>query len=160
MVAALALAGCAENYKLNKFISDGTPEEFGILPKEPLELPENLTALPAPTPGATNRTDPQPLGNAVEVLGGNRNALVPGGVPASDGALLNAAGRFGVADGIRGTLAAEDAAFQRRAKIFNVKLVRDDEYRKAYRRFLLDAGAELLRFRRAGVQTPTQPPRR
>ncbi|KNG94863.1 DUF3035 domain-containing protein [Pseudaestuariivita atlantica] len=161
LVSALVLAACGgDNYRLNKFISDGTPEEFGIVPKEPLEIPDDIRAqsLPQPTPGQANRTDPQPLGNAVEVLGGNRAALNATGVPASDSALIAQAGRFGVAPNIRATLKAEDEAFLKRAKLFNVKLVRDDEYRKAYRRFILDAAAEILRFRRAGVRTPTVPP--
>lgn len=160
LMAALALGACGKNYKLNKFISDGTPEEFGIVPREPLTLPQNLAELPTPTLGQTNRTDPTPLGNAVEVLGGDRNALQATGVPASDTALIGHTARFGVDGNIRQTLKTEDDAFLRRAKLFNVKLVRDDEYRRAYRRFLLDAEAEAARLRRAGVQTPTAPPER
>ncbi|MGR3503447.1 DUF3035 domain-containing protein [Pseudaestuariivita sp.] len=163
LAATLLLTACGgENYRLNNFVSDGTPEEFGIVPREPLELPDGLAAqsLPQPTPGGSNRTDQTPLSNAVAALGGSRGALAATGVPARDAGLVNSAGRFGIASDIRETLAAEDAAFLRRAKLFNVKLIRDDEYRKAYRRSLLDARAELERFRRAGVQTPTVPPRR
>jgi hypothetical protein len=36
------------------------PDEFGIIPPKPLEMPEDLAALPEPTPGGANRTDRDP----------------------------------------------------------------------------------------------------
>lgn len=139
--------------------SRGAPEEFAIVPNKPLAQPETYTALPAPTPGGNNRTDQTPLADAVAVLGGAPSRLaLTGGVPASDSALLGAATRFGLQGNIRGMLAEEDLAFRKRRALFNWRLVRDDEYLRAYRPQRLDAQSELVKFRRAGAMTPSAPP--
>lgn len=135
-----------------------SPEEFSILPVKPLEIPETLNQLPQPTPGRANRTDPTPNADAVAVLGGNPGALAPAGVPAADGALLSHAGRFGTDPAIRSELAEEDYAFRKRRSLFTWRLVPEDEYGRAYRRFMLDPYAELERFRRLGIRTPSAPP--
>lgn len=135
----------------------GGPEEFQVLPVNPLILPNDVTNLPTPTPGGTNRTDPAPNADAVAALGGNPNALIPNGIPARDGALIAAASRNGVDPAIRQTLAAEDEAFRTRQSRFGFFRGRD-RYFQAYARQALDAYAELQRFRNAGVATPSAPP--
>ena len=63
VVAPLALAGCAEGGLAGGLRAagvQGTPDEFMVLPTRPLEMPENLSALPPPTPGAVNRVDYRP----------------------------------------------------------------------------------------------------
>lgn len=138
----------------------GTPEEFGIVPNKPLAEPPSFSQLPAPTPGSANRADVTPLSDAVVALGGDPSRLAERGIPSSDAALVAAAGRNGVDSGIRQDLAEADAAFRRRASIFNWKLLPDDEYNRAYRRQALDAQGWLARVRRPGtnVRTPSAPP--
>jgi hypothetical protein len=162
VLAMLALAACAGRNaepELMNVRSGQGPDEFGILPPKPLELPEDMSALPDPTPGGQNRTDPQPFDDAAIALGGKPQAQA-GGIPAADGALYAHAGRFGVDGGIRQTLAAEDLEWRRDnngrvlERLFNVNV-----YFKAYRKQWLDQHAELARWRAKGVRTPSAPPR-
>jgi len=133
------------------------PDEFSVLPSKPLELPEDLAALPDPTPGGTNRTDPTPEADLAQALGGNAEALTRG---STDGALLAYATRFGVSRGIREALAAEDLEYRRQndglflERLFNVSV-----YFKAYQAQSLDQYAELERLRRAGIRTSAVPPK-
>ena len=156
----LMLAGCGGNGlpQLMNLRSGQGPDEFGILPPKPLATPESLTDLPEPTPGGANRTDPQPFDEAIVALGGN--PAKAGGIPAGDGALYSHAARFGVEAGIRDTLASEDLQWRRDnngrilERLFNVNV-----YFKAYRKQWLDQQAELARWRKVGVKTPSAPPR-
>jgi hypothetical protein len=162
--AILLLSACARDAEPNlmniRQAGDG-PDEFGILPSLPLELPTDLAALPPPTPGGVNRADPTPNADAVAALGGNPGALVARGtaVPAADGALLAQAGRYGITPGIRQTLAAEDLEFRRQndgrllERLFNANV-----YFRAYRPFALDQQRELERWRAAGVRNVSAPP--
>lgn len=158
MVAALSACGADQPILMN-ISSDGTPDEFAILPTKPIEIPRDLASLPAPTPGGSNRVDPTPAADAVAALGGNAATLSRGGIPASDQALVARAARYGVSPGIRTQLAAEDLEFRRRndgrllERIFDVNV-----YFRAYRRQSLDQHRELERFRRAGVRTVGAPP--
>ena len=157
LLAAAALTACSQGepelMRLTGGSGDG-PDEFLIVPNKPLERPEDLAALPAPTPGGVNRADATPEADMIAALGGNA-AAARGGDPG----LLSYAGRFGTDPAIRQTLAAEDLEFRRRndgrllERLFNVTV-----YYRAYRPFSLDQHAELERFRRAGVRTPSAPP--
>jgi hypothetical protein len=160
MAAMLALTACSGNKVpnlMNLRSSTNGPDEFGILPPKALELPEDLTALPEPTLGGANRTDPTPNADAIVALGGNPNAA--GGIPAGDGALVRYASRAGTAAGIRDTLAAEDLEWRRKhdgrllERIFNVNV-----YFKAYRKQSLDQQADLQKWRKRGLRTPSAPP--
>lgn len=132
------------------------PDEFAILPVKPLELPEDLAALPDPTPGGTNRTDPTPEADLARALGGNPEVLTRRG---GDGALLAHATRFGVSPTIRSDLAAADLEYRRDndgrllERLFNVNV-----YFRAYEPQSLDKYAELERLRRAGIRTSSPPP--
>ena len=136
------------------------PDEFGFVPNKPIELPEDLAALPLPKPGQGNRVDPTPKEDAVAALGGNP-ALVrdSGAVPTRDGGLVTAASRYGVAPGIREQLAAEDLEYRRSndgrllERLFNLTV-----YYQAYEPLSLDKYAELERFRRSGIRTVAAPP--
>ncbi len=158
---AVFLAGCGErdiSLRMIRNAGDG-PEEFGIVPTKPLELPSELSSLPQPTPGAANRTDQRPVEDAVAALGGNPARVRPqGGVPTGDSALIASVSRFGRDGNIRADLAEEDLEFRRRKSLFTWKIVPEDEYNEAYRRQRLDPYNELNRFRRAGVRTPAAPP--
>ncbi|MEL7107418.1 MAG: DUF3035 domain-containing protein [Pseudomonadota bacterium] len=154
LVAACSSGG-SEPELLN-LRSDGTPDEFGILPTAELEEPADYASLPSPTPGGSNRVDPQPEAQAVAALGGRPGVVAS---RAGDGALLSATGRFGTDPAIRQQLAAEDLAFRQDnrgrplERLFNINV-----YYRAYRGQSLDQHAELERFRRAGITTPAAPP--
>lgn len=162
IVAMLGLAACGNRDKppelMNIRATEG-PDEFGIVPPKPLEMPESLTDLPDPTPGGQNRTDHFPEADAAIALGGKPQAVV-GGIPSSDAALYAHAARFGTESGIRQTLASEDLEWRRDnngrvlERLFNVNV-----YFKAYRKFWLDQHAELERWRAKGARTPSAPPR-
>ncbi len=163
LVAAIAVAGCSRDKDpklLNIKNKSGSPDEFMILPTKPLEMPQDLAALPQPTPGGTNRADINPHAEAVASLGGNPSRVLPGtGVARADSGLLGYASRYGVAQNIRGTLAAEDLQFRRdnNGKLLE-RLANTNVYFTAYFEQSLDQHAELERWRRAGYRTPAAPP--
>ncbi len=158
--AILVLVGCGGDRDpslMNLRSNSQGPDEFGILPPKPLDMPEDLAALPEPTPGGANRTDPTPLEDAVVALGGKAGAT--DGIPSRDAALYAHAARFGVAADIRSTLAAEDLEFRRDnngrvlERLFDVNV-----YYKAYRKQSLDQHTELAYWRARGLPTPSAPP--
>ncbi len=132
----------------------GGPDEFAVIPLEPLEIPQTRE-LPTPTPGGANRTDPTPNANAINALGGSAAAQVAGGLPTGDAALLAYSARYGVDPNIRSTLAAEDAALLERARRSNLfNPLGRDRYFPAYAGQALNAPAELERMRALGVAVP------
>lgn len=165
VMAALAvslLGACARGDKVPNLMNirsdSGGPDEFNIVPPKALEMPESLADLPDPTPGGANRTDQNPLGDAVAALGGRSNTS--GQIAAGDGALYNYATRAGVTPGIRQTLAAEDLDFRKRHKgKLLERALNLNVYFKAYRAQSLDQYAELQRWRKAGARTPSAPPK-
>lgn len=160
LIAVLGLTACGSQGGLRDMRNpSGGPDEFSVVPGAPLELPETLS-LPVPTPGGQNRTDATPNADAIAALGGSPSAAFAGGIPAADQGLVSHAGRNGIDADIRSALAAEDAAFRaRRTRTGLFSFLGGDRYFRAYARQKLDAYAELDRFRAAGVQTPTAPPR-
>lgn len=163
MILAMALSACGSrdgDVKLSRIKNTGNgPEEFNIVPGKPLQAPDSYRALPAPTPGGTNITDPTPRGDSVAALGGNPAALADTGIGRADGGLVNYANRFGSAPGIRQTLAREDAEIRRqrgRVNILNIGI--NDDYNLAYKRQWLDSRSEAARLRSRGVPTPSYPP--
>lgn len=156
-IAMLLLSACGgggEPRLMNLRQTTQGPDEFAILPPKPLQMPDSLTALPDPTPGGDNRTDPTPREDAIVALGGR-----PGAGAGGDAGLLAHTARYGRAGDIRQTLAAEDLEFRRDNKgrvlerVFNVNV-----YFRAYRNQSLDQQAELQRWRRAGARTVSAPP--
>ncbi len=154
LIAALALAGCGGSGALHSSSSRLTgPDEFRVLPANPLVMPANFAELPTPTPGASNLAEPQPIAAAVAALGGR----VEGGV-AGDAALIAQVSRYGVTADIRTVTAEEDSRYRKIRGRFG--LFGGDNYFRTYRRMALDAFAELIRFRDAGVDVPSAPPSR
>ena len=161
VAALVALSACGGGSKvphlMNLRSSTDGPDEFAILPPKALSTPPDLTALPDPTPGGDNLTDPHPMNDAIVALGGQVPAAA--GVPSGDAGLVNYADRQGVTADIRTTLAADDLEFRRKhpgkllERAFGVNV-----YYKAYTAYWLDAYAELARWRQAGVATPSAPP--
>lgn len=156
----LSACGGTDHKLMNIRSEDGTPDEFGILPTKPLEAPENYASLPVPTPGASNRVDPTPNADAVAALGGRPSALAEGqGIARSDSGLVNYASRYGVTPGIRQVLAQEDAEFRKgKGPLLFERWAGKNVYFEAYEDQALNQSAELQRFRRAGVKTPSAPP--
>lgn len=154
--AALALTACGSgDPQLMNLRSDSrSPDEFAILPTRPLEVPQNVSALPAPTPGGGNRADRQPAAEAIAALGGNAAAG-----RGADGALVATVTRYGIEDGIRGRLAEEDLIFRRAndGRLLE-RLAGVNVYYRSYARQSLDQHAELERLRAAGVRTVAAPP--
>lgn len=160
LMALVVLSACGQgepNLMKLKPAGEG-PDEFGAIPSKPLELPPSLAALPAPTPGGENRADLRPLDDAVIALGGTPTSG-RGGVPASDGALLSFAFRYGVDPNIRQVLAQEDYAFRQAndGRLLE-RLSGKNLYYDAYSPYFLDAYAELERWRKVNVATPSAPP--
>lgn len=163
LALAVGLAGCGSGDKspdlMNIRKGQTSPDEFAIIPSKPIEIPADLAALPAPTPGAGNRTDQNPQADAIAALGGNPDRIVLTGVTRGDGALINTATRFGTSATIRQDLAATDLAFRQNnqgrvlERLFNVT-----RYYKVYAPQSLDQHLELERFRRAGIRTVAAPP--
>lgn len=161
VAAMVTLAACGNKGtpQLMNLRAGQGPDEFAIVPPKALDMPEDLSALPEPTPGGSNRTDRNPEAEAIAALGGKPGAA--GGIPASDSALYAHVARFGVEGGIRATLASEDLEWRRDnngrvlERLFNVNV-----YYKAYRKQRLDQQAELARWRALGIRTPSAPPRK
>tara|TARA_R110002049_G_scaffold44333_5_gene129967 strand:- start:19711 stop:20223 length:513 start_codon:yes stop_codon:yes gene_type:complete len=153
----LALSACS-NQGLRDLRSNAAgPDEFMIQPVKPLEAPTDFSALPTPTPGQANLADRSAVAEGAAAFGGRLDT--GGAVPASDGALVQHAGRMGVAPNIRGTLAETDAQFRKRkARFTQFRIVPVDRYDQAYKRQALDANSEAARWRRAGARTPSSPP--
>lgn len=161
LVLCVTLAACSGQKGLRALndSKDG-PDEFAVLPVKPLQPPSSYTALPVPTPGGANLTDPTPNADAVVALGGRASALQPSGkIPSSDSVLVTQASRFGVTPGIREELAAEDADFRRRmGRWTGLSIVPVDRYQQAYRREAIDPYKEASRYRQIGVRVPAAPP--
>ncbi|MEO0911945.1 MAG: DUF3035 domain-containing protein [Pseudomonadota bacterium] len=159
LVLALAACGGGDDTSLVERISANnqvSPDEFGVLPQKPLELPEDLSVLPPPTPGAGNRTDLTPRRDVLVALSGRDTKAAPTG---ADAALVSALSRGGVTPEIRQLLTAEDAEYRRnnRGLLLERLFDRDTEF-LIYDRMLLDAGQESERLRRLGLRVPPIPP--
>ena len=157
------VAGCGRNSEVPSLMNiqarQDSPDEFSILPTGPLQAPASFDSLPPPTPGGTNLVDPDPYAEVAVALGGRVGAVRTAGVPAADAGLVQYAGRGGVSDGIRETLAAEDEDVRRagRGRVLE-RLFNTNTYRRAYEDQILDPQDELRRWRAAGVRTPAAPP--
>lgn len=155
LAAIVALAACSgsETPSLMNIRSgaDG-PDEFAVVPTKPLEMPGSMAELPEPAPGAGNRADPQPQGDAVAALGGRA------GAGAQAPTVVAHAARHGSDADIRARLASEDEEYRRRnrgrllERVFN-----RNTYYDAYSPMALDRQRELDRWRAAGARTPAAP---
>lgn len=161
LVLVCALTACASRGEpLMNLKQDGAgPDEFGIVPNKPLETPKDLTFLPDPTLGGSNRVDQTPRRDAVAALGGRTGLLDSNRIQVGEQAIVTVASRFGVNPDIRRQLAAEDEAFRKDALILPLeRLFKVNVYLKSYESQSLDEQRELLRLRQLGIRTPTSPP--
>ena len=161
LAALTGLTACSDDRGLMNLRSTSPgPDEFAILPTRPLTMPPDLAVLPAPTPGGSNITDPTPLADAVDALGGNPAALEDRGIGAADQALVAHAGRRGTDPAIRSELAQADAETRsRHGRRFLEKVFGTNVYMRTYAPMRMDAQTEQERWQRAGARTPIAPPR-
>ena len=160
IAASMAVSACMDEARMmNIRATNPGPDEFGVVPTDPLTLPSNYAELPPPDPNVGNRADPNPEADAIAALGGNPNLLDRPGIPRSEASIVNAATRYGVSSDIRDVLAEEDAKFRskHRGKLLE-RWFGTTVYFSAYSSQALDSYAELERLRRAGVNTPAAPP--
>ena len=159
MAAATALGACSSDPKLNNLKAGRSgPDEFSILPTRSLSMPPDLAVLPAPTPGGSNITDPNPQGDAVAALGGNPERLRDQGIGAADQALVAQATRTGMDPTIRQTLATEDARWRsRNGPRLLERVFGSSVYQRAYAPMALDGVEEQLRWQKAGAVSSTSP---
>lgn len=156
-ILTLAACGGGDTPRLMKLRSTGNgPDAFSVVPSQPLQMPDTLSELPTPTPGGTNRTDPNPSADAIVALGGNPNAVRTS--PAADAAIITAASRYG-REGVRAELATEDVEYRRTnpGRFLN-RMFGNTTYYQAYEPQSLDQQAELERWRNSGRRTPAAPP--
>lgn len=165
LIAVLAMSACANKKDpelMNIRNAGNGPDEFTILPTKTLQAPDFTAALPVPTPGGANLTDPTPKADAVAALGGNPSRVAArgdGSIGRGDATLVSHARRFGANRVIRQTLAAEDLEFRRdhRGRVFE-RWFNLNVYYRVYKGVSLDKYRELERFRRLGIRTPSAPP--
>jgi len=158
IVAAAFVSACSDQGLIQMRSNSPGPDEFLVDPKKELVMPDSMAELPPPTPGQANRADIDPQADMLVALGGRpRSADAP--IPAQDGALVNAATRFGVQPSIRTELAAEDAEFRRkRGRFSQIKIFPDNQYADVYRPQALNPRDTVAAWQRAGAQTPSYPP--
>ncbi|MDJ0858052.1 MAG: DUF3035 domain-containing protein [Dinoroseobacter sp.] len=167
LISICALAACGGSNSqstttdlMNIRSSTDTPDEFGILPVRPMEMPGDFTQLPTPVPGGANRTDPTPRADAIAALGGRPERATPQGqIPGSDAGLVNYTSRFGRQGNVRAELAAEDLEFRRNnpGRPFE-RWANLNTYFDAYEDESLDRHRELQRVRSGGARNVSAPP--
>lgn len=155
----LGLAACSNKGLRTSTSSGEGPDEFSIIPGKALTQPKDYVALPAPTLGYTNRTDLDPLGDAVVALGGKAPSRVhTGTIGSNDGALVSYASRQGVTADVRQATAAEDAEFRKkRGRFTGIRFSKKGLYEKVYEPQQIESYDEWWRWRRAGARTPAAP---
>lgn len=88
------------------------PDEFSVVTKRPLELPDNFAALPVPEPGKVSTREPNPQADARAALSFEPvpAATGTGGPSAAEAAILSSAGAADPA--IREKIASDQAQYE------------------------------------------------
>jgi len=103
------LTGC-ENVKDELGLSRHSPDEFAVMQRAPLEVPQDLSTLPAPMPGAQRPQEIAAKVMAKEAVLGDESSA-DAAQSATEKALLKKTGAVNAANDIRATVnreAAED----------------------------------------------------
>lgn len=127
------------------------PDEFSVITKRPLEMPNSFAALPTPEPGKVSTRDPNPQADAraaldFEPIPATAVANTPS---ASEAAILSSAGA--VDPSIRATLAAEQTDGTENEYLLDRIFPRLREARGDATADAINAEAERLRLLEAGV---------
>lgn len=114
LMSATLCAGCAGfNIREELGIVGQGPDEFAVVKKKPLEIPQDMSTLPEPQPGAPSLVDPTP-GQDAEVALTGRARRDPASASNSESAFLDAAGAQAADPEIRAKLKEDDEAVDTR----------------------------------------------
>lgn len=155
LLALAGLTACGQNGLRTVSQQGEGPDEFMIVPNNPLSPPQSYTQLPTPTPGGGNLADRDAQAEMVVALGGR----VPSSnaIPSSDAALVAATSRYGSGGNTRAELQQEfDERVARAQRWQGLRLV--DRYDDLFRDEWLNQQSEADRFRRSGVPVSSAPP--
>ncbi len=135
------------------------PDEFLIIARAPIEVPQDLSALPRPQPGAPSRLMPNPFVEAHETLFRTPAPVEGPATPgAGEAALLGAAGASGDNSAIRAALDAEEEPRNDRrfglTSVFGMPIPSNLGENDAY----VVGVEENERLRLQGLPTPAAPP--
>ncbi len=155
---ALILSGCGEGGTAGLLRSSGavtTPDEFLVLPTRPLEMPDDLAALPVPTPGQPSLVDYDPEAIAIAGLTGTDAPART----ASGSALLARVGVAANTPGIRLILAEENVTYRQshRGRVLE-RMFSKNRDALVYRQMILDPAPVYETLRARGVRVPAPPP--
>lgn len=84
------------------------PDEFAVTTKAPLQIPEDLTKLPEPKPGAPRPQDQDPSSRAREALLGQSSGAPSGQVSKGEMALIESTGANKANAGVREQMISEE----------------------------------------------------
>jgi hypothetical protein len=102
LFAALPLLSACEQTKENLGLTRRTPDEFAVIKRAPLEVPQDLSSLPTPMPGARRPQEVSPGVLARETLvGPDTAAQQPVAPSAAESALLAKTGGVAASPAIR-----------------------------------------------------------
>lgn len=156
-VAATA-AGCSTEGKGVRGVlglTKDTPDPFNVYPREPLRMPDDMSALPEPRPGAPSPLEPDPEGEARTALGVPAAPAAAEAPSAGEAALVARAGAEAADPQIRDAL--DDEELQRESPygldtIFGFKVPDGTEEER------LEAREERRRLLEEGRTAPNPPP--
>lgn len=165
-VAALAAlaAGCSASSQdgvglgARLGLSQTSPDEFLIIARDPLEVPQSFT-LPPPQPGAPSRVAPDPLIDAQIAVFQRPGDQQLASASTGERALLGGAGAVGDNGAIRAELSDDRAPEGERkfglTEVFGIPIPSEiDDFRS-----VLESGEENEILRQQGLPTPAAPPR-
>lgn len=141
------LSACGINLRKEMGLVGEGPDEFAVVSRKPLTMPENGEALPVPQPGAASRVDYDPTAEAAAALGSAPLETADTG-SAGETALLTGAAADNIDPEVRALLEAEAAAGSEDQLILDAWLGRTEEAQET-----LDPAAETRRIAAEAKQT-------
>lgn len=108
LASALVLTGCS-GVKENLGLARTSPDEFAVVKRAPLEMPQDLSTLPPPRPGVLRPQEKSPEIEARETIFGQTALEERSGTSAGEAAILGKAGAGNVPDNVRVELDREAA---------------------------------------------------
>ncbi len=146
-VCAILLSGCS-NVRNTLGLEKESPDEFSVLTRAPLEMPEQIT-LPPPRPGIARPQERATIEQAKEVLLGKSpdNQDNNARTSKSESVLLQNAGASNIDPDIRAKVNKETAELEDRNKDVAEKLLNISGNNKRPSATIVDAKKELERIR-------------
>ena len=148
-IVALGLAGCS-TVRDEMGLGRSKPDEFSVVPRAPLAMPPDMSALRLPSPGAPRPQQLSPAGEAKAALSQTRGAVATPAfgatVSAGERALIDSAGAIKTDGKVRNEM-AEELREQRAPKSITERALfwRGSEEEV----WVVDAAAEERRIQRA-----------